>query len=146
MFRITIFQKRLPPKMIYMTTTHVGYVGRNFFDHNNHKRRNIVKASSQVLEERMFSATSLIKSKCVMLSIDLNHCGVLIKDIRKSCGNVACHIRKGGKERITSHFKSYFVYLIAFMMLHKSNEIGSKSRHDRGLGKWIISSFPLEYQ
>ena len=130
-----------------MTTTHVGYVGRNFFDHNNYKGRNIVKASSQVLEERMFSATSLlIKSKCVMLSIDLNHCGVLIKDIRKSCGNVACHIRKGGKERITSHFKSYFVYLIAFMMLHRSNKMGSKSRHDRGLGEWIITSFPQEYQ
>ena len=90
-FRITIFQKKLPTNLIYMTTTHVGYVGRNFFDRNNHKGRNVVKASSQVLKERMFSATSLIKSKCVMLSIDLNHCGVLIKDVRKSCENGVSH-------------------------------------------------------
>ena len=39
--------------------------------------------------------------------------------------------------------KSYFVYLIAFMMLHKSNKIGSKSRHDRGLGIWIIKGLFL---
>ena len=50
----------------------------------------------------------------------------------------------GEEEKIiTSHFKSYFVYLIAFMMLHKSNKIGSKSRHDRGLGIWIIKGLFL---